>query len=93
MAWAATQAKAKFSEVLDKAEAEGPQLVRRRKQEFILLTREQHEALTERKLSGKVKSKEKTSVGTLGDFFRNSPLAGSGIKVERLKVRPRRIEF
>jgi len=43
-AWAATQAKAKFSEVLDKAETEGPQIVRRRKQEFVLMTREEHDA-------------------------------------------------
>lgn len=41
MTWAATQAKAKFSEVLDKAETEGPQVVRRRKREFYVLTREQ----------------------------------------------------
>ena len=45
MTWAATNAKAKFSEMLDKAETEGPQLVRRRKREFVLMTREQHEAL------------------------------------------------
>ena len=40
MAWAATQAKAKFSEVLDKAETEGPQLVKRRKREFIVITKD-----------------------------------------------------
>lgn len=39
--WGATQAKAKFSAVLDKAETEGPQLVRRRKREFYVLTKEQ----------------------------------------------------
>jgi prevent-host-death family protein len=43
-AWGATQAKAKFSEVLDKAETEGPQIVRRRKQEFLVMTREAHDA-------------------------------------------------
>jgi hypothetical protein len=37
------EAKAKFSAVLDKAETEGPQLVRRRKREFYVLTREQLE--------------------------------------------------
>jgi len=41
--WGATQAKAKFSAVLDKAETEGPQLVRRRKREFYVLTKEQLE--------------------------------------------------
>jgi prevent-host-death family protein len=43
MTWPATQAKAKFSEVLDKAETEGPQVVRRRKREFYVLTKEQFE--------------------------------------------------
>jgi prevent-host-death family protein len=42
-AWQATQAKAKFSELLDKTEAEGPQLVKRRKREFYVLTSEQLE--------------------------------------------------
>lgn len=39
--WAVAEAKARFSAVLDKAEAEGPQLVRRRKQEFYVLTKQQ----------------------------------------------------
>jgi len=43
MSWTATQAKAKFSEVLDKAETSGPQVVRRRKLEFVLMTREEDE--------------------------------------------------
>ena len=38
--WAATQAKAKFSEVLDKAETTGPQRIERRKKRFVLLTEE-----------------------------------------------------
>lgn len=41
--WAVAEAKAKFSAVLDKAETEGPQLVRRRKREFYVLTKEQLE--------------------------------------------------
>jgi prevent-host-death family protein len=40
MTWAATQAKANFSEVLDKAETSGPQKVTRRKREFFLITKE-----------------------------------------------------
>lgn len=39
--WGATEAKAKFSAVLDKAETEGPQLVERRKKRFVLLTEEE----------------------------------------------------
>ena len=41
MIWA--EAKAKFSEVLDKAETSGSQIVARRKREFVVLTREEHE--------------------------------------------------
>jgi prevent-host-death family protein len=40
MTWAATQAKANFSAVLDKAETSGPQKVTRRKREFFLITKE-----------------------------------------------------
>ncbi len=39
--WGVAEAKAQFSAVLDKAETEGPQLVRRRKREFYVLTKEQ----------------------------------------------------
>lgn len=35
--WGATQAKAKFSEVLDNAETHGPQRIQRRKERFILI--------------------------------------------------------
>jgi len=41
MAWAATQAKAKFSEVLDRAEKSGPQLITRRKREFLVITKDE----------------------------------------------------
>ena len=39
--WRVAEAKARLSEMLDKAETEGPQVVRRRKTEFHLLTKEQ----------------------------------------------------
>lgn len=39
--WAATKAKAKFSEVLDRAALEGPQLVTRRNQEFYVVMKDQ----------------------------------------------------
>jgi hypothetical protein len=47
MTWAATQAKAQFSAVLDKAESEGPQVLERRKKRFILLTEEQYDSKTD----------------------------------------------
>ena len=42
--WAVAEAKAKFSAVLDRAKAEGPQLVHRRKERFFVLTEEQLQA-------------------------------------------------
>ena len=39
--WGVAEAKARFSAVLDKAETEGPQLVTRRKREFLVMTKEQ----------------------------------------------------
>ncbi len=95
MTWAVAEAKAKFSEILDKAEAEGPQLVRRRKREFYVLTREQRDDLLTRTQAPKSRKSDKTSVkrGTLGDFFRNSSLVGSGLKIERVILHPRHVDF
>jgi prevent-host-death family protein len=53
MTWAATQAKAKFSEVLDRAETSGPQLVKRRKREFLIITKEDFAAQTTAKVTEK----------------------------------------
>ncbi len=39
--WGATKAEENFSAVLDRAEIEGPQLIERRNQRFLLLTEEQ----------------------------------------------------
>ena len=87
MTWAATLAKAKFSEVLDKAESDGPQLVRRRKQEFYVLTREQYATAATPKKSPTRKKQN------LAEFFRDSPLSGSGIDIRRLKLKPRHVEL
>jgi prevent-host-death family protein len=44
--WRVAEAKAKFSEVLDRAEHEGPQVVQRKSRQFYILTREQLESQT-----------------------------------------------
>jgi prevent-host-death family protein len=44
--WRVAEAKAKFSEVLDRAEHEGPQVVQRKSRQFYILTREQLESRT-----------------------------------------------
>jgi hypothetical protein len=58
MSWTATQAKAKFSEVLDKAETSGPQVVRRRKLEYLVMTR----AESDRRFAARVASSTKPFV-------------------------------
>ncbi len=42
--WAVAEAKARFSAVLDRATVEGPQVIQRRRQRFVLLTEEQLKA-------------------------------------------------
>lgn len=76
MTWAATQARAKFSEMLDRAETEGPQVVRRRKCEFVVLVKDQEQRPGASKPSAKKHA-------NLAEFFRNSPLVGSGIDLTR----------
>ena len=67
--WTVAEAKAKFSEVLQKAENEGPQRITRRGEEAVLVvSKKEWERKTKRK-------------GTLLDFFLNSPLRGSGIEI------------
>lgn len=86
MTWAATQAKAKFSEVLDKAETEGPQLVRRRRHEFVVMTREQFESLPKSSTFG-------TANDSLVEFFRRSPAYGLNANFKRIHFRPRKVRL
>jgi prevent-host-death family protein len=88
MIWAATQAKAKFSEVLDKAETEGPQVMRRRKHEFVLMKKEDYDALP--KESGPDSGKGQQS---LVAFFRTSPAYGLNATFRRLDLRARKVKF
>jgi prevent-host-death family protein len=77
--WTVAEAKAKFSEVLQKAEEEGPQRITRRGEDAVVV-------VSKRDWERKTKRK-----GTLLEFFMNSPLRGSGIKIERLKDAAREI--
>jgi prevent-host-death family protein len=79
--WTVAEAKAKFSEVLDRAAREGPQTI----------TRNGHTAAI---LVGAEEWQRKTMrAGNLAEFFAASPLRGSGLKVERLKSRPKKIRL
>jgi prevent-host-death family protein len=76
--WSVAQAKAKFSEVIEKAKSEGPQTITRNgRRTAVLVAVEEWER--------KTKPKE-----SLMEFFAKSPLRGSGIKLERLPIRLRK---
>lgn len=77
--WAVGDAKAHFSEVIDRALSEGPQTITRRgRKAVVVVPADEWDRRTRRQ-------------GTLADFFARSPLRGSGLRVERRKDRPREI--
>jgi prevent-host-death family protein len=79
--WTVAEAKAKFSEVIDRALAEGPQTITRKGRAAAVLV-------------GAVEWQRKTQrVGNLAEFFAASPLRGSGLKIRRSKERPRKIKL
>ena len=91
--WRATQAKAQFSAVLDKAEAEGPQLVERRKKKFVLMTEEELARRTRSAVGLSAPAGGDTSGKRLWDALRCAPKDGSDVEFPRLKWKPRKVKF
>jgi prevent-host-death family protein len=78
--WTVAQAKAKFSEVLDRAMAEGPQTITRRgRTAAVVVNAEEWNRKTKR-------------IGTLADFFAASPLREGGLKIPR-RTRLRKVDL
>lgn len=79
--WTVAEAKAKFSEVIERAMSEGPQTITRKGRTAVVLV-------------GAEEWQRKTNrVGNLAEFFAASPLRGSGLKMRRLKDRARKINL
>jgi prevent-host-death family protein len=79
--WTVASAKARFSELIEKAKSDGPQtLTRNGRPTAVLVSIEEWERKTARK-------------GTLSEFFQNSPLRDSGIDLVRLDHPPRKIDL
>jgi prevent-host-death family protein len=75
--WTVAQAKAKLSEVIENAHSQGPQTITRNgRRTAVVVDAEEWERRTQRS-------------GSLADFFKTSPLRGSGLKVRRTKDRLR----
>jgi prevent-host-death family protein len=79
--WTVAEAKAKLSEMLARAMSEGPQTITRNgRTAAVVVGAEEWERKTKR-------------VGNLAEFFAESPLRESGLKVRRGKERPRKIDL
>ncbi len=91
--WRATKAKAEFSAMLDKATKEGPQLVRRRDEEFIVLTRVEFQSRTAREVEADVDKDGKTSGQRLWERLRCPPSDGVDVELERPNWTMRTVEF
>ena len=71
--WTVAEAKAKFSEIIARAMSEGPQTITRNGRTAAMVV-------------GAEEWQQKTKrVGNLAEFFAESPLRESGLKVRRLK--------
>ncbi len=79
--WAVAQAKARLSEVIDRARTVGPQIITRNgRSTAVVVSIEEWRRKTKRQ-------------GTLADFLAASPLSGAEILIERTADGPSEIEW
>jgi prevent-host-death family protein len=79
--WTVAEAKAKFSEVIERAQSGGPQTITRNgRTAVVVVAADEWKRKTRR-------------TGNLAEFFAASPLRGSRLKVKRRKDRPRRVDL
>jgi prevent-host-death family protein len=79
--WTVAEAKAKFSEVIDRAQSDGPQTITRHgRRAAVVVAAEEWERKTKRK-------------GNLAEFFAASPVRGSGVRIKRLPGRLRKADL
>jgi prevent-host-death family protein len=76
--WTVAEAKAHFSDLVEKAKTRGPQTITRHgKTAAVVVSAEEWTRRSQRK-------------GNLAEFLSRSPLAGSGLKIERSSDLPRK---
>lgn len=78
--WTVADARARFSEVIDRALSDGPQTITRDGRRAVVVVAADE---WERKIRRK---------GNLAEFFAASPLGDSGLTIERTKDGPREID-
>ncbi|MDA8051471.1 MAG: type II toxin-antitoxin system Phd/YefM family antitoxin [Rhodospirillales bacterium] len=79
--WTVAEAKAKFSELVDRARVSGPQTI----------TKDGHTAVVV--VSAEEWERKTRRSGDLAEFFAESPLWGSGLEVSRTKDGPREVDL
>jgi len=79
--WAVAEARARFSEMINRALADGPQTITRRGQKAVVV------------VSAEEWQRETKRRGNLAEFFGASPLRGSDLRIKRSKDEPREIEL
>lgn len=79
--WTVAQAKARFSEMVDRAMTDGPQTITRKgRTAVVVVGAEEWQRKTQRS-------------GNLAEFFAASPLRGSGLRIRRSKDVPRKVRL
>lgn len=77
--WTVAEAKARLSEVIERAQSGGPQTITKNgRTAVVVVDAEEWERKTRR-------------TGNLAEFFAASPLRQSGLKIKRSKDRPRKV--
>ena len=77
--WTIASAKARFSELVEQAQKEGPQTVTKHGREAVVV------------VSADEWRRKTQRVGNLAEFFASSPLRGSGLKIPPRSRRARRV--
>jgi len=81
--WTVAQAKAKLSEVIEKARHEGPQTITKNGKNAVIVV---DAGVWEQ-------AQTRDRKGNLVDFLLSSPLRGSGIRITRLKGKARDVDL
>ncbi len=79
--WTVAEAKAKFSEVLERARSRGPQTITR------------NGALAAVIVSAEEWQRKTRRVGNLAEFFASSPLRDTPLQLDRVRDAPREIDL
>ncbi len=79
--WTVAEAKAKLSEVIERAQSGGPQTITRNGRTAVVV------------VDAEEWQRKSRRTGNLAEFFAASPLRGSGLKIKRRKDRPRAVDL